>query len=77
MMNGEPAVQNPDGAHYDPHHGQHNPKWQRHVMVFLWVTLAVFVLVIAGLIYADTHGYFQSSTSRNGTQTPAWPNGPP
>lgn len=70
-------VEHPPGTHYDPHHGQHGPKWQRHVMVFLWVALAAAILVIAGLLYANAHGYFQRAGSRNEPVPHAWPSESP
>jgi hypothetical protein len=45
-------------------------KWQKHVIVALWVVIGVLVAVAAALMWAAANGWFGSS----GVQTiPSWP----
>ena len=51
-------------------------KWQRHIVIAIVVALALLLAVTVGLTYAETHGYFQASSSQ-ATPVAPWPEGPP
>lgn len=48
-------------------------KWQKHVMAFLWILLALFIVVGAALLYADGHGLFQTVPNRTAPLPHSWP----
>jgi hypothetical protein len=49
-------------------------KWQKHVVVALWVCLAVFALLCITLLYAKTHGWFHATPAGVAAPWPAsWP----
>jgi hypothetical protein len=53
-------------------------KWQRHVIVALWVLIAIVMVVAAGLFYEKGHGFFRSHASPDhATQVTPWPDGQP
>ncbi len=33
-------------------------RWQRHVMVLLWVVVALFLAAVVGLFHAKNNGFF-------------------
>ena len=49
-------------------------KWQKHVIVALWIIFAVLGILAVIFVCAEGQGVFQSST---GGGTPAWPMGWP
>jgi hypothetical protein len=66
-------------AHGLHHHGwagapapDGESKWQRHVMVLLWIALTVFLLAAAGLFHAKNNGFFHHGDD-SGTSTLSWP----
>ena len=53
---------------------QSEAKWQKHVMVALWVVLALLLVIGLGYFYAKSHGFFQSSPEDKLAPVPtAWP----
>lgn len=60
--------------HNDPM-GRHVPdddreaKWQRHVVVALWIIIAFVITAAIGLSFAASRGLFES---QNNTASPAW-----
>ena len=47
--------------------------WQKHVMVLLWISIAVLIVLVGILLYAKYHGLFESSSD----QAAPFPPGPP
>ena len=49
-------------------------RWQKHVVVALWVCLALLIALSNALVYAKTHGLFDSFHERV-PLLPPWPVG--
>jgi hypothetical protein len=47
-------------------------KWQKHVIVALWVLFALLVVVTATLMFAEAHGFFEPSSGHSPPVAP-WP----
>jgi hypothetical protein len=47
-------------------------KWQKHVIVAMWVALGIFIAVATGLFYGEGHGFFKSSHDYPAAVAP-WP----
>ncbi len=45
-------------------------RWQKHVLVAIWILLCLLVVVVAGVFYAEAHGFFQPSTASSAS---SWP----
>jgi hypothetical protein len=52
---------------------EHDSKWQKHVITFLWIVIAV--VIVLGIVFAigETHGFFRSGAD----EKPSWPAGWP
>lgn len=49
-------------------------KWQKHVVVALWILFLSLLALSVGLVYGKTHGLFQSPPQN---ATPPWVEGWP
>ena len=59
-------------AHDDPVESE--DKWQKHVMVVLWLVVALVIALSVAWVYADYHGWFRSSSDQPASP-PAFPTG--
>jgi hypothetical protein len=68
-----PQGSDPTGSVGDPVESE--AKWQKHVVVLLWVALGVVLVLGSALLYAKGHGLFESVPA-HGTPLPhLWPEG--
>ena len=51
-------------------------KWQRHIVVLLWLAIALLIALGSALMYAKGHGFFDSVPHRRTPLPPPWPEGP-
>lgn len=57
----------------EAHVEEESNAWQKHVMVGLWILLAVFLVVTGVLLYGKSRGWFAGHPPA----TPPWPVGWP
>jgi hypothetical protein len=51
-------------------------KWQKHVVVLLWVCLALVITIGSALIYAKGHGLLKAGPNRETPLPAPWPDLP-
>ena len=51
-------------------------KWEKHVLVALWIVIVLLIAVASALVYAEAHGLFDSSPDPT-RSVPPWPAGWP
>jgi hypothetical protein len=67
---------------HDLHHGagwvemspEAEDRWQRHVILVLWLVVGLVIALGAALLWAETNGFFQSASDQT---IPSWPAGEP
>ena len=69
FVSGKPA-----SAQLSPDPTERKAKWQKHVVVALWVCLALLIAISGALVYAKAHGLFESSPGHT-PALPPWPTG--
>ncbi len=52
--------------------GEAEARWQRHVVISLWISLAFLVSACIALLYANTHGLFRSTTDAPAPWSAEW-----
>jgi hypothetical protein len=57
-------------------HDDAESKWQKHVIVGIWVLVAIVVAIAVALAYAEGHGFLQKSPLPK-EPVPAWPSEAP
>jgi hypothetical protein len=50
-------------------------KWQKHIVVLLWVALALLLVLGTALIHAKGQGWFQPTPEHATPLPPPWPEG--
>ena len=55
---------------------EYRAEWERHVVIGLWIFVAVLVTATAALLYGDYHGLLGSAPNQP-QQVPSWPIGWP
>ncbi len=53
---------------------ENEAKWQKHVVVALWVALVLLITLSTTLMFAKAHGLFESSPGHT-PALPPWPEG--
>jgi len=66
----------PAPARYTHDSSPHGTEWERHVMIALWISVAVLIALVTCFVYAEFHGLF-SSAPHQPTPLPSWPVGWP
>jgi hypothetical protein len=50
--------------------GESEVKWQNHIVVALWISIALLIMLAGVLMYGETHGFFDRFTDHTAPLQP-------
>jgi len=76
-MNGNDPTRTTVVTEYHSRPAEHSRSWQRHVMILLWIILAVALICGGVLMYAKNRGWMSSTPNHPKPPAGIWPEGQP